>query len=273
MTTDPVKALQALEISYGMQKCDSTNIVKNGRTPAGQQKYHGRVCGIYTVTDDRAQERAAKMNLGEKLHHERVSQRGIARVTGASRPTIIRWLRKKVLRPIGATILPTLTRPEIEIDEPWSYVGNKGQVVWHWVAVERGTKRVVGGPSGLALPRPAARCGNRCLPIIASVAFLYRRVLCLSTGAACVAAPSASERARRDQPGGPCAQHVSPVVRQSGGGKRCRSVGMCICMRCASASSLMPTTRSVQAFGGISTHVTTTDLQIIVIEILVLSLR
>jgi transposase-like protein len=77
------------------KKCGSTNIVKNGRTPAGQQKYHCRDCGVYTVTDERAQKRAAKMDLVEKLHRERVSQRGISRVTGVSRPTIIRWLRKK----------------------------------------------------------------------------------------------------------------------------------------------------------------------------------
>jgi transcriptional regulator with XRE-family HTH domain len=69
------------------------------------------------------------MELVEKLHRERVSQRGIARVTGVRRPTIIRWLRKKVLRPIGATILPILTRPEIAIDEQWSDGGSKGQVV------------------------------------------------------------------------------------------------------------------------------------------------
>jgi len=112
-----------------------------------------RDCGVYTVTDDRAQERAAQRELVEKLHRERVSQRGIARVTGLSCPTIIRWLRKKVLRPIGATILPTVARPEIEIDERWSYVGNKGAVVWHWVAVERGTKRVV----GIAIPGTAIR--------------------------------------------------------------------------------------------------------------------
>ncbi len=137
------------------KKCDSTNIVKNGRTPAGQQTYHCRDCGMYTVTDERAKERAATMNLGEKRHRERVSQRGIARTTGVSRSTIMRWLRKKVLRPIGATILLTLTRPEIAIDAPWSYVGNKGEVVWHWVAVERSTKRVVGWAVG---DRSAATC-------------------------------------------------------------------------------------------------------------------
>jgi light-regulated signal transduction histidine kinase (bacteriophytochrome) len=34
-------------------------------------------------------------------------------------------------------------------------VGSKGQVVWHWVAVERGTKRVVGWAVG---DRSAATC-------------------------------------------------------------------------------------------------------------------
>jgi transcriptional regulator with XRE-family HTH domain len=62
-------------------------------------------------------ERAIKMEIVDKLHRERVSQRGMARVTGSSRPTITWWLRKKAGRPIGATILPTATRPEIEIDE------------------------------------------------------------------------------------------------------------------------------------------------------------
>lgn len=64
------------------KKCGSTNIVKNGRTATGQQQYHCHACGVYTVTGDRARERAIKMELVEKLHRERVSQRGIARVTG-----------------------------------------------------------------------------------------------------------------------------------------------------------------------------------------------
>jgi hypothetical protein len=62
-----------------------------------------------------------------------------------------------MLRPIGATILPTTTRPEIEIDEQWSYVGSKGEVTWHWVAVERGTKRVVGWAVGNRGPKATAQ--------------------------------------------------------------------------------------------------------------------
>jgi transposase-like protein len=83
------------------KKCNSTNIVKNGQTPAGQQKYHCRACGIYTTTDDRARKRAAQMELVEKLYRQQVSQRGIARVTGVSRPTIVRWLRSKNLLPVS----------------------------------------------------------------------------------------------------------------------------------------------------------------------------
>jgi transposase-like protein len=77
------------------KKCGSTNVKKNGLNTAGRQKYHCKACGIYTTTDDAARERAAKEALVEKLHLERVSQRGIARVTGMSRSTIIKQLKKR----------------------------------------------------------------------------------------------------------------------------------------------------------------------------------
>jgi hypothetical protein len=72
------------------KKCQRPHGVKNGRPPAGQQKYHCRDWGVYTITDDRARARDVQRELVEKLHRERVSQRGIARVTGVTRPAIIR---------------------------------------------------------------------------------------------------------------------------------------------------------------------------------------
>jgi transposase-like protein len=80
------------------KKCGSENVVKNGRTKHGHQQYHCRECGVYTTTDTQEQKRQAQMELVERLHNERVSQRGIARVTGVSRPTIIAWLRKNLGR-------------------------------------------------------------------------------------------------------------------------------------------------------------------------------
>lgn len=124
------------------KKCGSTNTVKNGHTLTGQLQYHCRTCGVYTVTGDHARDRAIKMEIVEKLHRERVSQRGIARVTGISRTTMIRWLRKKVLHPIGATIL-------------LSSVPQSGSSA---------------GPLAIDPPQPAASSGYRCLPIIANAA-------------------------------------------------------------------------------------------------------
>jgi len=74
------------------KKCDSIN-VKKGLTAAGRQKYHCKSCGIHTTTDDAAHERVAKEALVDKLHLERVSQRGMARLIRMSRSTIIKRLK------------------------------------------------------------------------------------------------------------------------------------------------------------------------------------
>jgi transposase-like protein len=83
------------------KKCSSTHVKKNGLTAAGRQKYHCKACGIHTTTDAAARERAAKEALVDKLHLERVSQRGMARLTGMSRSTIIKRLKKRPSAPLG----------------------------------------------------------------------------------------------------------------------------------------------------------------------------
>jgi transposase-like protein len=84
--------------AFVCKKCGSAAVIKNGRDSAGRQKYHCKTCGIHTTTADAASEYAAKVTLMEQLHHERVSQRGIARITGLSRSTIIKHLKKKSSR-------------------------------------------------------------------------------------------------------------------------------------------------------------------------------
>ena len=39
---------------------------------------------------------------------------------------------------------PLRSRPTLELDELWSFVNNKGQKVWIWIALERETRRIVG---------------------------------------------------------------------------------------------------------------------------------
>ena len=81
-------------IALTCRRCHSTNISKNGRTTTGQQKYHCKECHFYGTLDTKTQERAQKYAHIEQLHRERISQRGIARVTGVSRTTIIKLLKK-----------------------------------------------------------------------------------------------------------------------------------------------------------------------------------
>jgi insertion element IS1 protein InsB len=54
----------------------------------------------------------------------------------------VRAFLRKVLTPIGETIQPLAERPILELDELWSFVSRKGNVVW--VTLERQTRRIVG---------------------------------------------------------------------------------------------------------------------------------
>jgi transposase-like protein len=66
------------------KKCGSVHVKKNGLTAAARQHYHCKACGVHTTTDHAARERAATEMLVDKLNLERVSHRGIARLTGMS---------------------------------------------------------------------------------------------------------------------------------------------------------------------------------------------
>jgi len=83
-------------ITMVCRHCGSNLLQKNGRTPTGQQKFHCKHCHFYGTLDTKDQERAAKRHLVDQLHLERLSQRAIARITGVSRSTIIKGLKKSL---------------------------------------------------------------------------------------------------------------------------------------------------------------------------------
>ena len=49
-----------------------------------------------------------------------------------------------MLLPIAEILPPLKERPILEMDEMWSYVGEKKNPVWIWLALERQTRRIVG---------------------------------------------------------------------------------------------------------------------------------
>ena len=100
-------------------------------------------CNFSSTLELQDLERRLKEEQVEKLSLERMSQRAIARITGVSRMTIAK-LQKKISVPIAQTVTPLRSRPTLELDELWSFVNNKGQKVWIWIALERETRRIVG---------------------------------------------------------------------------------------------------------------------------------
>ena len=67
------------------------------------------------------------------------------RVFGVSRQTISHWLVEHIthLPPFRCSLLPAQTTDVLELDELWSFVGNKNQKRWLWIALNRRTRQVV----------------------------------------------------------------------------------------------------------------------------------
>ena len=107
-------------------KCQSANIIKNGTTRAGKQKYQCKECGTYGTLNPTvaySPERKAEI-MG--AYHERSSLRGLERTFGVARQTVAKWLKEE------ANILPKMpplaeAQPDdvLELDELWSFVGSK----------------------------------------------------------------------------------------------------------------------------------------------------
>ena len=128
-------------------KCGSTRIIKNGSIHNKKKKYQCNTCRRQFVEhpenkiiDDKT------IKLINKLLLERISMEGIVRVTGVSDTWLQNFVNAKfkaVSRQIEVTTKPK-GRLTIECDEEWSYVGNKENKVWTWLAIDKETRECIG---------------------------------------------------------------------------------------------------------------------------------
>ena len=82
--------------TFECRQCQSTNVVKNGKNACGNQQYHCKDCGAYGVMDP--EENGYSEKEKERIlraYRERGSLRGVERIFGVSRGTILRWLKKR----------------------------------------------------------------------------------------------------------------------------------------------------------------------------------
>ncbi|MEZ4667780.1 MAG: IS1 family transposase, partial [Anaerolineae bacterium] len=132
-------------ITYSCRSCGSRNIIRNGRNKCGTEQYHCKDCGAYRVIRPHEKYSAESKATILRAYRERMSLRGIQRVFGVWRKTVLRWLEAWVaqLPSLVETLLPAQADDVLELDEMVSFVSEKWFKRWLWTAQCRRTRQIV----------------------------------------------------------------------------------------------------------------------------------
>jgi transposase-like protein len=82
-------------VTYECTSCGSLDIVKNGRTKKGKQKFRCNNCGAYGTLNPEVKYPPERKEEILRAYHERSSLRGVERTFGVARQTVAKWLKKK----------------------------------------------------------------------------------------------------------------------------------------------------------------------------------
>jgi len=131
--------------------CGSENIVKNGTIHNGKAKIMCKDCGRQSVeAPENKNISQEKKDIIDRLLLEKIPLAGIARAAGVSE----RWLQSYVNNKYDEIERNVIIekkekgRLTIECDEIWSFVGNKDNKVWIWLAKDIDSKKIVGFYAG-----------------------------------------------------------------------------------------------------------------------------
>jgi predicted Zn finger-like uncharacterized protein len=127
--------------------CQSDFFIKNGKTYYGKQRFKCKTCSRQFIENSPYKQISPETKaLIERLILEKISLAGIARATGVS----IRWLQNYVNKKyaeISQEIL-VMKKPSgqltLQLDEMWSFVKNKRNKQWLWIALDQNTREIVG---------------------------------------------------------------------------------------------------------------------------------
>ena len=156
--------------------CGSIHVIKNGSIHNGKPKYQCNFCGRQFVnkpTNVSISDETKK--LIDQLLLERVSLRGIARVTGVSWSWLQNYVNNKyACTPHHIGVSEKLSgKLTIECDEMWSFVDNKNNEIYVWLAIDRNTRQIVGCFVGDRTRKSARRLWNSLPEIYQQNAIAY----------------------------------------------------------------------------------------------------
>lgn len=132
-------------------KCESERIIKYGNTHYGKPRFKCQDCGRQFVENPTRQPiDESTRQMIDKLLLERLSLAAIVRITGVS----ARWLQsyvnqkyENVAKQVEVT-QKKVGKLTIQLDEMWSFVGNKKNKKWIWLAIDADTREIVGAYIG-----------------------------------------------------------------------------------------------------------------------------
>ena len=133
------------KITYTCSRCGSPNIVRNGHNKCGNPQYRCKDCNAYRVLKPKQLHPPRTRQQVLKAYRERMSLRGVERVFGVCRQTVMTWLQDDVqsLPSLFDTLLPAQEHDVLELDEAWSFVGKKIDKRWLWTVLCRRTRQII----------------------------------------------------------------------------------------------------------------------------------
>ncbi len=127
--------------------CGSDDIMKNATTRRCKQNHKCRDCGRQFVENPQWQPKDKDTYaLIDRLLLERIPLAGIARVLHLSESWLQQYVNASYAEvPQQAEVVakPT-TRPVVQMDELWSFVDEKGNKQWVWLAIDRVSREIIG---------------------------------------------------------------------------------------------------------------------------------
>ena len=129
-------------------KCSSHQTVKNGSRQNEKQNFKCLLCGRQFVENPSPHYQIPQetRDLVDRLLLEKIPLAGIARAAQVSE----RWVQYYANNKYETVPQEVIVKPKkkgrltVECDEMWSFVGNKNNKQWIWLAIDRNTREIIG---------------------------------------------------------------------------------------------------------------------------------
>ncbi|MEG4988982.1 IS1 family transposase [Microcoleus sp. BR0-C5] len=154
----------------------SEEVSRNGRTRHGKQNYKCRECGRQFVLNPAWKAiTSEQLELMSRMLLERISQAGIARLLQVSEDTVQRYVNAQAIAVNQEVeVTPKPKKPlAVQMDELWSFVDNKGNQQWVWLALDAQTREIVGVHIGERSVVSARSLWNSMPPVYRQCAVIY----------------------------------------------------------------------------------------------------